>query len=442
MSENLTPLEPWIAHKIGAGDRLRRADLEHYQLDRLRETLRLVRSRSPFYRSQLAGVPDELASLADLARLPFTTPQDVRDNPLRFLCVSQDTIQRIVTLDSSGTTGKPKRIAFTRADQELTLDFFQIGMSTFTAAGDTVLILLPGERPGSVGDLLATALVRLGARAIAHGLIADARATLDVIEREQVNVVVGMPTQALLLARHPAGRSLKLKSVLLTADHVPSAIVAAVERAWSCRVYNHYGMTEMGLGGGVDCGAQRGYHLREADLLFEIVHPASGQPLADGEIGELVFTTLTRRGMPLIRYRTGDLSCFIAGSCPCGTVLRTMEHVKRRLNGAVRLGDDMIYMADLDEALFPIKGTVDFSAAIRHGERNRLQIDVWSTSDCAGDQCPLIKAALDRLPAIQSATRAGQLDIVVTMSCQTSRVALRLAKRTITERDPTGFRWP
>src|SRR5689334_12295569 len=98
MSENLTPLEPWIARKIGAGDRLLRADLESYQLDRLRETLRLARSRSPFYRRQLAGVPDELASLEDLARLPFTTPQDVRDNPLRFLCVSQDAIQRIVTL--------------------------------------------------------------------------------------------------------------------------------------------------------------------------------------------------------------------------------------------------------------------------------------------------------------------------------------------------------
>jgi phenylacetate-coenzyme A ligase PaaK-like adenylate-forming protein len=431
---SLTPLEPWIARKIGAGDRLRRADLERYQLGRLRETLRHARSHSPFYRAHLADAPDDLGALDDLARLPFTTPQDVRNNPLRFLCVSQDAIHRIVTLDSSGTTGEPKRIAFTRGDQELTLDFFHIGMSTFTAAGDTVLILLPGTRPGSVGDLLATALPRLGARPIVHGPVVDARAALEAIEREQVDVVVGMPVQALLLARHPAGRSLKLRSVLLTADHVPRAIAAAVERAWGCRVYNHYGMTEMGLGGGVDCRARRGYHVREADLLFEIVNPASGQPVADGEMGEIVFTTLTRRGMPLIRYRTGDLSRFIPGGCPCGTALKTLEHVRRRLIGAVRLGDcGTISMAGLDEALFPIERVVDFSAAIARGERDRLQIDVMLVPDSAGDVRPAVEDALDRIPAIRSATRAGQIDVVVTIRLQTTTTTPRLAKRIIAE---------
>ena len=153
-----SPLEPWIAGKIGgAGGQLSAATLAAYQLARLQDTLRLVRARSAFYR-RLSVEADEIATLDDLARLPFTTPQDIRDDPLAFLCVSQDEIGRVVTLDTSGTTGLPKRLYFTSADQELTVDFFKVGMSTFTQPGDRVLILLPAARPGSVGDLLFTAL--------------------------------------------------------------------------------------------------------------------------------------------------------------------------------------------------------------------------------------------------------------------------------------------
>jgi phenylacetate-coenzyme A ligase PaaK-like adenylate-forming protein len=174
--------------------------------------------------------------------------------------------------------------------------------------------------------------------------------------------------------------------------------------------------------------------VREADLLFEIVNPASGQPVADGEMGEIVFTTLTRRGMPLIRYRTGDLSRFIPGGCPCGTALKTLEHVRRRLIGAVRLGDcGTISMAGLDEALFPIERVVDFSAAIARGERDRLQIDVMLVPDSAGDVRPAVEDALDRIPAIRSATRAGQIDVVVTIRLQTTTTTPRLAKRIIAE---------
>ena len=92
---------------------------------------------------------------------------------------------------------------------------------------------------------------------------------------------------------------------------MPEAIGRVLEERWGCRVYNHYGTTEMGLGGGVQCSARRGYHFREADLFVEIVEPRSGEPVPEGVTGEIVFTTLTRTGMPLIRYRTGDLSRFL-----------------------------------------------------------------------------------------------------------------------------------
>jgi phenylacetate-CoA ligase len=332
----LTPFDAWIVAKIAApGDPtpplplwerglggegvLDRAALTRWQLDQLQTTLDLARRRSRFYRERLAGAPEKLASLGDLARLPFTSADDLRADPLRLLCVSHDAIQRIVTLASSGTTGTPKRVAFTRADQELTLDFFRVGMSTFTAPGERVLVMLPGPTPGSVGDLLCSALGRLGAEGILHDPLAQPGATSRKIISSGASVLVATPAQAILLARHPDGAGVRLRSVLLTTDHVPRVIVAAAEAAWGCAVYNHYGMTEMGLGGGVECRARRGYHLREADLLFEIVDPISGTPLPEGEAGEIVFTTLTRAGMPLIRYRTGDAGRFLPGPCPCGT---------------------------------------------------------------------------------------------------------------------------
>jgi phenylacetate-CoA ligase len=445
LKPSLTPLEPWIARKIGHRDdrsTLTQERIRNYQLARLRDTLRLARERSPFYRRHMAGAPGDVSCLEDLARFPFTTADDVRENGLQFLCVSQGDIQRVVTLDTSGTTGNPKRLYFTRADQELTIDFFHVGMSTLTDPGDRVLILLPGERPGSVGDLLAAALRRLGAEGIKHGPVRDVAQTLDVIVEQAVNSLVGIPVQVLALARY--GESVGappppiLKRALLTTDHVPDAIARTLELAWGCEVYNHYGMTEMGLGGGVECQARRGYHVREADLYFEIVDPATGNPLQDGERGEVVFTTLTRRGMPLIRYRTGDVSRFVPGDCPCGTILKTLDRVKGRVSGSVEIGEACyLAMADLDEALFPIAGMLDFSATLtRNGSRDRLHIEAIVVDGPLQATSSAIQRQLYAVPSIQSTQEMGRLDVYVDVQIADwdNETAHRLSKRRIVDR--------
>jgi phenylacetate-coenzyme A ligase PaaK-like adenylate-forming protein len=433
MNPRITPLDLWIAHKIGCQTGLTREALEAYQLEKLRETLRLVRLKSRFYQKRLGDAPHYVSSLRDLTQFPFTTAQDIRELALQFLCVSQDEIQRVVTLDTSGTTGQPKRLYFTKEDQELTIDFFHIGMSTFTGPGDKVLILLPCERIGSVGDLLTMALQRLGAHPIKHGVVRDISETLAVMSEERVDCLVGIPTQVLALARHRDG--LKLKSALLTTDHVPDAIARAVECAWGCLVYNHYGMTEMGLGGGVECQARRGYHLREADMIFEIINPATGQPLVEGEAGEVVFTTLTRRGMPLIRYRTGDISRWLTGECPCGTTLKTLERVKSRVSGNVAVGDQwQLTIADLDEALFSIASVLDFSAAIsREGAQDYLRLEVRVVERANDNIAGAIDVALESIPAVRLARTSHQLDVVVAMQ-NTRLVVARPIKRTIMDR--------
>jgi phenylacetate-coenzyme A ligase PaaK-like adenylate-forming protein len=354
----LTPLAPWIKEKINHDD------LRAWQLDKLNETLELARGKSAFYKKHFEGLPETLASLNDLRQFPFTTAEDIRENPLRFVCVSHGEIQRIVTLQTSGTTGEPKRIFFTADDQELTIDFFGVGMSTLTEPGERVLIFLPGETPGSVGDLLRIGLERKGRKPIPYGMVKDPFHALDVMESQQADCLVGSPTQILSLARRWNPTHKAPRTILLSTDYVPAAIVNVLENIWGCKVFNHYGTTEMGLGGGVECEAHHGYHLREADMYFEIANPETGEPVPDGEYGEVVFTTLTRRGMPLIRYRMGDRSRFIVGECPCGTKLRTMEKVRGRFSGFVQVGDETLKLPDFDEVLFQIQGLLNFSVTV------------------------------------------------------------------------------
>ncbi len=396
----ITPLEAWVAGKIQQPT-MTRATLEAYQLAKLQAVIQFARAKSPFYRRQLAEIP-KLDQIADLAHLPFTTADDIRHHPLQLLCVSQDEIHRVVTLDSSGTTGQPKRLYFTPDDQQLTVDFFRVGMSTFTEPNDRVLILLPGESAGSVGDLLATALHQLGAVPIKHGPVRDSVATLEVIQREKVTGMVGVPTHVLALARQPNMPLPLLKSVLLTTDHVPNAIKHAVESAFGCTVYNHYGMTEMGLGGGVECEAQVGYHMREADLYIEVIDPKTGHVLPDGVYGEVVFTTLTRRGMPLIRYRTGDVSRYISEPCPCGANLKILEKITHRLAGQVQINGKIVTMADLDEILFSCDGVLDFRATVyRENENDMLKLDVKVVDESVLGQVQRLKEAISPSMTIQ-----------------------------------------
>ncbi|MFZ7125637.1 MAG: DVU_1553 family AMP-dependent CoA ligase [Desulfobacterales bacterium] len=387
----VTPLERWIARRIGLPPTTRpeRRVLDVYRLQKLRETLACLVEKSPFYRGRLSGSGSPpLRSLADLPSLPFTTPEDLRRNPLSFLCASQSQIARVVTLRSSGTTGAPKRIFFTEEDLELTRDFFRVGMSTLAHPGDRVLVLLPGNAPSSVGDLLLNALSRMKTSAWVHGPVSDPEAVRAIIRERDIDALVGIPVQVLALARSansfPPGR---IKTVLLTTDYVPEAVVEELIRSWGCKVFQHYGMSEMGYGGGVECGAFSGYHLRDADLLVEIVDPSTGDPLPEGETGEVVFTTLTRRGMPLLRYRTGDLAALTSVPCPCGSVLQRLTKIRGRIRKPALSGSGLPFdLPDLDEAILRVDGVVSYQAEIYsgiHGDHLLLTVFTGNRPDDA-----------------------------------------------------------
>lgn len=373
---NKTSLDAWILNKIGynLNDNLDkdalRSVLDKYQLMKLKENISYVKQNSPFYKKELKNIfVKYINSFKDFENVPFTTAKHLKDAMQQLLCVSQRDISRIVSLNTSGTSGIPKRIYFTKEDQELTVDFFHNGMKCLVEKGDKVLILLPGETFGSVGDLLSKGLKRLDICSFKYGPIKDIRDAAFLIEKEKINCIVGIPIQVLALKREQTSIFNKyITRILLSTDYVPQTLINELSSD-KCMVFTHYGMTEMGLGGGVECEALNGYHMREADLYFEIINPKTGKRVEDGEYGEIVFTTLTRFGMPLIRYRCGDIGRFLNIPCTCGSMLKTMERVSGRIENSIELFENKyLCMKELDETLLKRKEIFNYEVSIEKHE--------------------------------------------------------------------------
>jgi phenylacetate-coenzyme A ligase PaaK-like adenylate-forming protein len=379
----LTTLEPLTARTIGARKLpLSRRALDDWQLQRLGAQLGYCRERSPFYRRHLQGVhPADLGSVADIAALPLISETDLRTHGPEMVCVSQDAVARIITMQSSGTTGPPKRLYFTAEDLKQTLDFFRLGMRQMVDPGQSVAILLPGATPDSTGHLLARALERFQVAGHIIGLVSQPQEAAQALARLRPDVLVGFPVQILAIARMAEFLQIslgKIRSVLLCSDYIPRSLSAELTALLGCEIFTHYGTTETGLGGGVDCAAHCGCHLREADLLFEIIDPQTTAPLAEGQWGEIVFTTLTRTGMPLIRYRTGDRGRLLPGPCPCGSSIRRLDRVLGRINQVRTLRNGrQLDLHQLDEALFPLPGLLDFSARLKERDgREQLHLSL------------------------------------------------------------------
>lgn len=378
-----TPLENWIMQKTGIRERDIKV-LEAYQLGKLKETISYAKRNSIFYGKRLKDIQeDSILSLDGFKGVPFTLPQDLCLNPLDFLCVPQRKVARIVTLNTSGTSGETKRLYFTEEDLNLTVDFFRHGMSCLTDKTDKVLVLLPSSAYGSIGDLLKKALALSDIECIVHGILTDPEEAANCIEERGITCIVGIPMQVLYLSRVKSGVfGRNIRKVLLSTDYVPEAMINELTRKFSCRVFNHYGMTEMGYGGGVECEALNGYHMRDGDIYFEIIDPITGEPVEKERYGEIVFTTLTRKAMPLIRYRTGDIASFSGTACACGTFLNTMRKVLGRLENRVCLEENrFLYLRELDEIILPFEEILDYKVHLE--DKGKIVLKLTTTDDAA-----------------------------------------------------------
>jgi phenylacetate-CoA ligase len=405
---SISPVDQWINNKIGD------MTLEEYRLACIRRTIDHASQNSVFYRNQLAGLASsDIKCMDDIKIIPTMSSSDIARNPGLLVCVTQSEISRIVTLDTSGTTGNPKRIYFTEDDLELTVEFFVDGMKTLVEKGDKVLILMPGEKYGSVGFVLREALGRLGVFSEIHGVINDMERCIADIKKLGINCVVGIPVQVLELSCEAQKQGVTgINSVLLSADYVPESVAERIEENLGCAVYSHYGMTEMGFGGGVECSAFDGYHLRECDLYFEILDPDSGNVLEDGQRGEVAFTTLNRRGMPLIRYRTGDISRMIAGGCGCGSSFRRLDKIMGRKSDFIELSPQVfISLPELDELIFKVRGIINYKVKLYKGScTNAIKLLIQTSPEFTGTGQVIEKLMENQ--KIRAAAFRGQLIVM------------------------------
>ena len=354
-----------------------RADIERMQLNKLNALLAREKERGGFYRD----LPVHLASLSELASLPFTTDEDLAHHAPGLLLCSQAEIRRVLSDATSGTTGAAKRVFYTEGDCEHTVELFAAGLGELIFPGSVTMICFPFSGPHGLGELIAEAIEGLGAKPLKLGAGLSYGEFGQVLREEQPDTFVGMPVQLLSLLR-VCGRG-SLKRALVSGDACPDAVMYEAEKLLGSRLFPHYGSREMALGGAICCPAHAGMHLRENHVIAEIVD-ADGKPLPDGETGELVITTIGMEAMPLIRYRTGDHTRFLPGPCPCGSAVR-------RLDSLLRLGE-AAQIAELDEKLFALPFVADYRAERKN---DRLHLEVLT---CGRGEFPELGAEISARP--------------------------------------------
>ena len=346
-----------------------RESLEALQLKKLNAVLRREKERGGFYRE----LPERLESLEELRELPFTTEEDLAHHAAGLLLCSQAEIRRVLSDATSGTTGAAKRVFYTEGDCENTVQLFVAGLGELIFPGGVTMICFPFSGPSGLGEMIAEAVSRLGARPLKIGAGLCYGEYSAVMEREQPDTFVGMPVQLLSLLR-ACGRG-SLRRALVSGDACPEAVLRACEALLGSRLFPHYGSREMALGGAICCPAHEGMHLRENHVIAEIVDD-NGRVLPPGETGELVITTIGMEAMPLIRYRTGDLTHILPEPCPCGSQVLRLDRVRRRNGGLTAEALDEILFADqsIVDCRYEKKDGVLTISALACGEPDREAI--------------------------------------------------------------------
>lgn len=358
-------VDEWIEESTGISPLTRKA-LKAYQLDQINQLLQYAKAGSCLY----SYLPERVTSLKEFENIRFTDEEMLTTKSEKMVLVSQSDISRIITMETSGTTGKCKRLFYTSKDQELTVGFFTCGLSEFVSNGEITMICMPYEKEGSIGALVAKALTRLGAVCVYCGVGKTFKEMYQMMNENRVEHVVALPMHMLSLGRWIRANelSITLKSILVSADNCPYWLSQELGKSFNCEVFNHYGSRESGLGGAVECGAHDGMHVREKDLYIEIVDE-KGNVLPNGQFGELVITTLHRQAMPLIRYRTKDYTRILSLKCACGGITLRLDKVVRK---------ESIAMQAFDEALFSIKEVLDCKIT---KDKDGITIDIVTANE-------------------------------------------------------------
>lgn len=363
-----------------------RDELERLQAERLKNIAAYAYNRTEIYRRKFDALgvkPEEIKGLDDLRRLPFTTKQDLRDEyPFSNFAVPMDEIVRIHA--SSGTTGKPTVGGYSRKDLDL---WAEVMARTVTSCGVTSKDIAHnaygyGLFTGGLGFHLGFQTVGATVVPISGGLT---RRQIMLIEDFGATVLTCTPSYALVLAEEAADLGIDFKSRMKVRVGIFGAEPWTEEMRWEIEsrlglmAYDIYGLTEIiGPGVSVECEQRNGLHVNEDYFLAEIIDPETGEPLPYGEEGELVFTTLTKEAMPVIRYRTRDRTVLHAEKCDCGRTLVRMEKIRGRTDDMLIVRGVNVFPSLIEKALLSVEGLEPQYQIVLDRPKDRLdKLEVW-----------------------------------------------------------------
>lgn len=339
---------PYVREEIGFHDRAE-AMLPDF-MERIYRT-------SPFYREKLdqAGiVSTNVRTLEDLAQVPFTTKEELRHGyPLGLMAVPEAEVVRIHS--SSGTTGKPIIVPYTQEDVNIWADMMARSLAMAGVTRKDRVQVTPGYGLWTAGTGFQAGVERLGAMAIPTGP-GNTEKQLEMMLDLGTTVLIGTSSYGLLLAEEIQKRGirekLKLRLGIFGSERWGEKMRQRIEDILQIESFDIYGLTEIyGPGIGIDCSEHEGIHFWSDHLLFEIIDPATGRTLSPGEEGELVITTLTKEGMPLLRYRTHDITRLHLQPCRCGSLYPRIERILGRTDDMIKVKGVNIYPGQIDHML-------------------------------------------------------------------------------------------
>ncbi|RYD05307.1 phenylacetate--CoA ligase [Desulforamulus aquiferis] len=318
--------------------------------------------QSPFYRQKLdsAGIkPEEIKTVKDLGKLPFTSKSELRIGyPLGLQAVPDEEIVRIHS--SSGTTGKPIVIPYTAKDVDIWSEMMARCLAMAGVAKRDRVQVTPGYGLWTAGIGFQAGVERLGAMAIPTGP-GNTEKQLEMMEDLGSTVLIGTSSYGLLLAEEISRRGIKEKTNLRVgvfgSERWGDKMRARIAELIGIETFDIYGLTEIyGPGIAIDCSNHDGLHYWSDYLLFEIIDPITGEQLSPGQQGELVITTLTKEGMPLIRYRTHDITRLRLETCTCGSPFPMIDRILGRTDDMIKIKGVNIYPGQIDHVLKLSKG--------------------------------------------------------------------------------------
>jgi phenylacetate-CoA ligase len=358
----MTPIEARIWEP--QSECMDRAELEQLQLERLEATLTRVIRHVPFYRRRFEALgfdPDEFRSLEELRTLPFTTKAELRENqPYGLFAVPLRDVVRVHA--SSGTTGLSTAVGYTRNDMRT---WSSLTARVLVAGGvtreDVVQIAFDyGLFTGAFG--LHQGAERLGASVVPVSTASPQR-QVGIMRDYRTTALVTSPSHALTVADAVqelgvSPSALSLRHGLFGGEPWSESMRKEIEEKLSIVATDNYGLSEvMGPGVAGECLERSGLHLAEDHFVFEVIDPETLAPVPDGQVGELVITTLTKEAVPLIRYRTRDLTAILPERCPCGRTSRRMARVKGRTDDMLIVKGAKVFPSEIEAVLLGVEGT-------------------------------------------------------------------------------------